>query len=101
METQLKVSYFLNSHQKRKDGSIPIYMKITYSNRNVHLSTGLTTHDGQWNKRTRKFMGITPEVITKNESLKLLELKVWKSVNNLIQKGKPFTVETIKDEITF
>lgn len=101
METQLKVSYFLNSHQKRKDGSIPIYMKITYSNRNVHLSTGLTTHDGQWNKRTRKFMGITSEVITKNESLKLLELKVWKSVNNLIQKGKPFTVETIKDEITF
>ena len=99
METQLKVSYFLNSHQKRKDGSIPIYMKITYSNRNVHLSTGLTTNDGQWNKNTRKFMGITPEVITKNESLKLLELKVWKTVNNLIQKGKLFTVETIKDEM--
>lgn len=99
METQLKVSYFLNSSQKRKDGSIPIYMKITYSNRYVHLSTGMTSLEGQWNKRTRKFIGITQEVITKNESLKLLELKVWKTVNNLIQKGKPFTVETIKDEM--
>jgi hypothetical protein len=59
----------------------------------------MTSLEGQWNKRTRKFMGITPEVITKNESLKLLELKIWKTVNGLIQKGTPFTLETIKNEM--
>jgi integrase len=99
METQLKVSYFLNNRQVRKDGSIPIYMKISYSNRVVHISTGMTIHEGQWNKNTRQFIGNTPEVKSKNESLKLLELKIWKTVNGLIQKGTPFTLETIKNEM--
>ena len=99
METQLKVSYFLNNRQVRKDGSIPIYMKISNSNRVVHISTGITNHEGQWNKNTRQFMGNTPEVKSKNESLKLLELKIWKTVNGLIQKGTPFTLETIQNEM--
>ena len=99
METLLKVSYFLNNRQVRKDGSIPIYMKISNSNRVVHISTGMTNHEGQWNKNTRQFMGNTPEVKSKNESLKLLELKIWKTVNGLIQKGTPFTLETIQNEM--
>lgn len=99
METQLKVSYFLNNRQVRKDGSIPIYMKISNSNRVVHISTGITNHEGQWNKNTRQFIGNTPEVNSKNESLKLLELKIWKTVNSLIQKGTPFTLETIQNEM--
>ena len=71
-------------------------MRIIYSDKKVHLSTGLSVKKRQWNNVTNRIMGNSLEVTTKNETLKLLELKVWGVFNNLLRQDKPFTVFSIK-----
>lgn len=96
MESQLKVTFFLYHQKLRTDNTTPIYMKISYSNEYVQISTGISVHSKTWNINTQKIKGNSPEVVSKNETLKLLELKVWSIINELLLKGKPFTVHTIK-----
>jgi hypothetical protein len=76
-------------------------MKISYSNQYVQISTGISVHSKTWNISTQKIKGNSPEVVSKNETLKLLELKVWSIINELLLKGKPFTVHTIKTHVKF
>jgi hypothetical protein len=101
MESQLKVTFFLYRQKLRTDNTTPIYMKISYSNQYVQISTGISVHSKTWNISTQKIKGNSPEVVSKNETLKLLELKVWSIINELLLKGKPFTVHTIKTHDKF
>ena len=88
MESQLKVTFFLYRQKLRTDNTTPIYMKISYSNQYVQISTGISVHSKTWNISTQKIKGNSPEVVSKNETLKLLELKVWSIINELLLKGK-------------
>jgi len=96
MESQLKVTFFLYRQKLRTDNTTPIYMKISYSIQYVQISTGISVHSKTWNINTQKIKGNSPEVVSKNETLKFIELKVWSIINELLLKGKPFTVQTIK-----
>lgn len=96
MDTKLKVSFYLIYSKSKLDNTFPIYMRITYSDKKVQLTTGLSVHKNQWNRVTQKIMGNSLEVTTKNETLKLLELKVWGVFNTLLRQDKPFTVYSIK-----
>ena len=96
MDTKLKVSFYLIYSKSKLDNTFPIYMRITYSDKKVQLTTGLSVHKNQWNRVTQKIIGNSLEVTTKNETLKLLELKVWGLFNTLLRQDKPFTVYSIK-----
>jgi hypothetical protein len=83
MESQLKVTFFLYRQKLRTDNTTPIYMKISHSKQYVQISTGISVHEQTWNINTQKIMGNSPEVVSKNETLKFIELKVWNIINEL------------------
>jgi integrase len=97
MNSKLTVSFKLITNKPKQDKSVPIYMRITYSSKSIQISTGISIHRKHWNLNTFKIMGNSREVKTKNETLKILELKVWNVYNNLVLQQKPFTVHSIKD----
>ena len=97
MDTKLNILFVLITNKPKPDGTLPIYLRITYSTKMVQMSTGLSVQKKQWNKITHKIMGNSLEVDTKNETLKLLELKVWGVFNNLLRQDRPFTVYSIKE----
>jgi len=67
MITKLNISFFLIYSKPKLDKTVPIYMRITYSDKSVHLTTGISVDKKQWNKITHKIMGNSLEVDTKNE----------------------------------
>lgn len=99
MNSKMTVSFVLYTNKVKIDKTIPIYLRIYYSNKMVQTSTGLSVHKQSWNKKTNRFLGNGLEIMTKNETLKLLELKVWNIFNNLLRQEIPFTIYTIRSSL--
>jgi integrase len=99
MNSKLKVSFRLFTNKPRPDKTVPIYLRITYTNKTVQISTGIYVNKKLWNKKSYKITGSSKEVQTKNETLKILEIKVWSVFNHLLIQEKPFSVHTIKSQL--
>jgi len=99
LNSKMTVSFVLYTNKVKIDKTIPIYLRIYYSNKMVQISTGLSVHKQSWNKKTNRFLGNSLEIMTKNETLKLLELKVWNIFNNLLRQEIPFTVYSIRSKL--
>ncbi|RZK10519.1 MAG: site-specific integrase [Flavobacterium sp.] len=100
MESQLKVSFFLNHAKRTKTRQTPIYLRIRYNYDHVTVSTGQFIAAANWDKKAKKVKGHSGEAASINEALKTLEVRVRSVVNQMILHGKPFNVYSIKDALT-
>ncbi|RPD46772.1 phage integrase SAM-like domain-containing protein [Paracnuella aquatica] len=100
MESQIKISFFLNHSKRTKTRQTPIYMRIRYNYNQVTVSTGHFIAAASWDKKAKKVKGQGGEVASINGGLKALEVKVRSIINKLILEGKPFNVYTVKEALT-
>jgi integrase len=99
METQVKIRFYPFVVKKKKDGEIPIYVRLTFNYETTQLSTGLSTPIKNWNKKLMRFRGDSEESRVYNDTLISIELRIRNAINQLLKSGKHVSVERIKNEI--
>jgi len=96
MESNVKVLFLLNRSRKNPKGLVPIYLRVTYNSLRVQKSTGVHINAKDWDNKSKRVKGSTPEVYAINSQLDAMKVKVMQIVNQLVLNGKPFNVQTIK-----
>lgn len=99
MESQVKIRFYQFTLKKKKDGTTPIYVRITYNYEVVQISTGISVKEREWNKKLMRVRGESDQSKVYNDTLQSLELRVRMAVNQLLKEGKHVSVDRIKNEV--
>ena len=98
METQTKITFWLNKAKSRKNKLSPIYLRVRYDYEYFVRSTGITVKESQWNKRLMRVKG-GRDAESINSELDSLKHRIIVDINQLILSGKPFNLEIIKKKL--
>jgi integrase len=71
-------------------------MRVAYDYAHFTMSTGIQVRVQDWDKKSMRIKGATPEVFANNSQMDSIKLKVLQIVNQLTVLGKPFNINTIK-----
>ncbi len=96
MESNVKVTFWLNKAKKNSLNLTPIYMRVAYDYDHFTMSTGIQVRFHDWDKKSMRIKGATAEVFAQNTQMDSIKLKVLQIVNQLTVLGKPFNISTIK-----
>ncbi|MEP2446587.1 MAG: site-specific integrase [Balneola sp.] len=91
--TQLK-------RKKRKDGSIPIYLRITENGRSRYLSSGISIQETEWNPKKETVRKSHPLSVKYNAELTKFKIKAEGEKSELRQDGE-LGASTLKDRLNF
>ena len=96
MESNVKVTFWLNKTKKNSLNLTPVYMRVAYDYAHFTLSTGIQVRVQDWDKKSMRIRGTTQKVYVNNSQMDSLKMKVLQIVNQLTVLGKPFNINTIK-----
>lgn len=85
--------------RKRKDGTCPIYLRITIDGKRTEISTKKTIKENQWDDKFRKIRGNTEQIRQDNLYLQSLLTKADKLQTTMALQSKIPTPREIKDII--
>ena len=99
MEQTARVTFWLFKAKKNVKNQIPIYIRVQFNNEFFKKSTGHSTYESKWDKKSQKVRGANPEIQAINDNLNAQKTKVLMIVNKLILKNQPFSVHTIREHL--
>lgn len=99
MESNVKVTFWLNQKKKNAQNLIPIYLRVSYDYEHFTKTAGVTIKLADWDKRAQRVRGVSDAASTANNQLEALRVKVFQIVSQLSLSGKPFNLQTIKKHL--
>lgn len=96
MESNIKVSFWINKTKKNAKNLVPVYLRVWYDYAYFTKGIGVWVRLQDWDKKSMHLKGATQEIFTVNAQLDAIKVKVLQIVNQLSLLGKPFNVNTIK-----
>jgi integrase len=99
MESQIKVTFWLNRTKKDASKRVPIYLRVLYNYEFFTKSTGLKIKESVWDQKAMRVRGSSNEVNIINSKLESTMIKVHQIITQLTVLNKPFNIHTIKDTL--
>ena len=96
MESNIKVTFWLNLAKKNLQNLVPIYVRVSFNYEHFTKATGMTIKSVDWDKKAMRVKGNNEEVYSINNQLDGTRLKILQIINQLTITGKPFNIFTIK-----
>jgi integrase len=96
MESNFKVTFWLNLTKKNSQNQVPIYVRVSFNYEHFTKTTGLIIKSADWDKKAMKVKGNSSEVNVVNNKLDGIRLNILKIINQLTISGKPFNLQTVK-----
>lgn len=96
MESNIKVTFWLNMTKKNAQKQTPIYVRVWYNYEHFTKSTGLSIKLSDWDKKAQRIKGNTETVNTQNNQLDAIKVRIFQIISQLTVSGKPFNIMTIK-----
>lgn len=96
MESNFKVTFWLNLTKKNSQNQVPIYVRVSFNYEHFTKTTGLIIKSTDWDKKAMKVRGSSNGVNVLNNQLDGIRLNILKIINQLTISGKPFNLQTIK-----
>jgi len=96
MESNIKVTFWLNMTKKNAQNQTPIYVRVWYNYEHFTKSTGLSTKLSDWDKKAQRIKGNTEAVNIQNNQLDAIKVRIFQIISQLTVSGKPFNIMTIK-----
>lgn len=97
MESNVKVTFWLNMTKINSQNQIPIYTRVWHNYKHFTKATGLKVKITEWDKRLMKIKGLSDTSISNNNQLEAIKVKVFQIISQLTMSGKPFNIQTIKN----
>ncbi|MFL5740351.1 MAG: site-specific integrase [Flavisolibacter sp.] len=91
---------YLKKGKTHNEQLVPVYLRITMDGARTEISTKTLVNPQKWDARKGRLKGSTEDVQTKNAFIITHEHRAREIYNRLLEKGKPFRVQEIRDELT-
>jgi site-specific recombinase XerD len=95
MKNTFSILFYLRTSKKKKNGSIPIYVRITINGKRSDFSAKRSIEIGKWNKSKTREKGTNESARTLNTYLDTLKQKLYESHQYLLNKGKVISAKAI------
>lgn len=96
MESNVKVTFWLNMTKKNSQNQVPVYLRVWFDYKHFTKTTGLTVKITDWDKRAMRVRGISDAVNSINNQLDAIKVKIFQITSQLSMTGKPYNIQTIK-----
>lgn len=96
MESNIKVTLWLNTTKKNSQNQVPIYMRVWYNYEYFTKTAGIYIKATDWDKKAMRVKGVSDTVSSINNQLDAIKVKVFQIISQLSMTGKPFNIQTIK-----
>jgi site-specific recombinase XerD len=90
----------VKKQQEFENKKQPIYIRITVNGKRIELSAKREVDPLKWNSHSGRGMGTKEEIKTLNAYLNTFQMKLYEAQRQLLENGKPFTAETLKNKMT-
>lgn len=97
MKKNLNLLFYLKRAKIKKNGEVPIYLRITVDGKRTETSTGRSIIPEKWDSKVQKQSGKSEEARTLNHYLENIKLKIYQDANILNDKEADFSAEQLKD----
>jgi len=95
MESNIKVTFWLNMTKKNAQNQMPVYVSVWYNYEHFTKSTGLSTKLSEWDKKAQRIKGNSEAVNTQNNQFDAIKVRIFQIISQLTVSGKPFNIMTI------
>lgn len=92
----IQLSYLIRSSKQRKDGTVPIYLRIRVNGDIAELSASRTIDPDRWSSEKGRVKGSKPDANSLNSYLDLLKAEANEAHRKLLQEGREITAKDIK-----
>lgn len=79
------LNFILKKNKPLKDGSVPIYLRVTLNGTRTELSTKINVNPKDWDERSGRIKGRGPIVIRNNKALNDLTVQVYDGIEEIIK----------------
>lgn len=97
MSTSINIYFFARKSKLNKHGEAPIYARITIDNERFELGTKQFVKFENWLADAGKVKGFTESAKSINSFLNALKAKAFEHQRQILQAGKPLTMEEFKN----
>jgi hypothetical protein len=98
MDTKISILFYGCKARTTQDNLLPIYLRVTINGQRFEISTQRYLEAYKWSIPGGKAKGNTDEARSLNAYLDMLKQKVYNLQKELIQEGRPVTLEDFKDK---
>lgn len=99
MNKTFSLLFYLKTSKAKKDGSTPIYLRITIDGARADISTKRYVNSARWNSSAHKVVGNSEEIRNLNHYLKALEQNAFNSYRILLEKNDHVTALQLKNNL--
>jgi hypothetical protein len=96
---RIGILFIIRKYRKHQDGTSPIYVRITISDRNFEMSCKHTILPERWNQAAQKADGKCEQTRRINVYLKSLEQDIYKAHQQLIREGNQVSIELLRNKL--
>ncbi|MEJ7822998.1 MAG: site-specific integrase [Chitinophagaceae bacterium] len=90
----------LKEQPQQENKKQPIYIRITVNGKRIELSAKREVDPTKWNSHAGRAIGTKEEIKTLNAYLDTFQMKLYEAQRQLLECGKPFTAESLKNKMT-
>jgi len=96
---KIVINFLLRRNRESTDNKFPIYVRFTFKNKRVELSTGIFTQREHWDESRQRIKGKIPEASVINERLDKMKIEIQDIFNQLRSSSEAFDANTIKNRL--
>lgn len=96
MMQTISVRFFARKDRATDDGLIPVSMRIGLNRERINIPTKIRVKESDWSMEQGRIITITRQARLKNEQLEAFRVKAFECQRELMNEGKPITLENIK-----
>jgi site-specific recombinase XerD len=97
MRSTFKVLFYLKRDKQKKDGSVPLFCRITVDGREVRFGMKRDVQPGYWNVKAGKATGRSGEAAEINTLLDSTKAAIYRVYRDMQEKDGSVTAEKIKN----
>lgn len=90
------LNFILKKSKSLKDGTVPIYLRVTINGTRTELSSKITIHAIEWDERSGRIKGKAPIVIRQNKALNDLTVQVYEAIEEILKHKLPVDAKNLK-----
>lgn len=92
----ISVRFFARKDRATEDGLIPVSMRIGLNRERIAIPTKIHVKESEWSAEQGRIAMVSRQARLKNEQLEAFKIKAFECQRELMNEGKPITLENIK-----
>jgi len=99
MKATFKTLFYLRKNQPRRDGTVPIMVKVSVNGESVQFNSKVNVDPAAWDSKAGKAIGRSKEIMDINDTLEDMKVSIRKSYEKQLEEYGYVLPEKIRNKI--